>query len=167
MSTPDTTGDTTTSEVQGPDATGPAAYGLCTAWTNGAPKNTDTPAFSALVAAAEAAAPAAGAVAVERRIERQALGEASVARQEETLRYVAGRTFRMQGVAQDAEGNPVALWVDVNFTDDMDVTEVVFGSDAYFDLLATSPEMAAWLSLSPALVVVTGEQEAVRVVLEE
>jgi len=55
VSTPDTTGDTTTSEVQGPDATGPAAYGLCTAWTNGAPKNTDNPAFSALVAAAEAA----------------------------------------------------------------------------------------------------------------
>ena len=119
------------------------------------------------LAAAEAAAPAAGAVAVERRIERQALGEASVARQEETLRYVAGRTFRMQGVAQDAEGNPVALWVDVNFTDDMDVTEVVFGSDAYFDLLATSPEMANWLSLSPTVVVVTGEEEAVRVVLEE
>ena len=119
------------------------------------------------VAAAESAAPAAGAMAVERRLAYQALGEASVARQEETLRYVAGRTFRLQGSTVDASGAPVELWVDVNFTDDMDVTQVVFGSDEYFDLLATSPEMAAWLSLSPTVVVVTGEEEAVRVVLAE
>jgi Ca-activated chloride channel family protein len=118
-------------------------------------------------AVAEAAAPAAGAMAVEQRLQRQSLSEATVAQQEETLRYVAGRTFRLQGTTADANGAPVALWVDVNFTDDMAVTEVIFGSDEYFDLLETSPAMAAWLSLSPTVVVVTGADEAVRVVLEE
>ena len=118
-------------------------------------------------AGAEAAAPAAGATAVEQRLQRQALSEATVAQQEDTLRYVAGHTFRLQGTTTDANGAPVELWVDVNFTDDMVVTEVIFGSDEYFDLLETSPEMAAWLSLSPTVVVVTGADEAVRVVLEE
>jgi Ca-activated chloride channel family protein len=118
-------------------------------------------------AAQEAAAPAAGAMAVEQRLMRQALGEATVAAQEDTLRYIAGRTFRLQSVVLDDAGNPLELWVDVNFTDEMTVTEVVFGSDEYFDLLETSPELAAWLSLSPMVVVVTGEDEAVRVVVEE
>ena len=45
-----------TSEVRGPDATGSAAYGLCTAWTAGGLRNGNSPAHQALVAAAEAAA---------------------------------------------------------------------------------------------------------------
>lgn len=40
------------SEPKGPDATGPAAFGLCAAWTHGAPKNVDNPAFGALKTAA-------------------------------------------------------------------------------------------------------------------
>lgn len=118
-------------------------------------------------AAMEAAAPAAGEAAVERRLLYQSLSQATVAQQEETLRYVAGRTFRLQNITQDAAGNLVELWVDVDFSDDLAVTEIVFGSEEYFDLLATSPEMAAWLSLSPTVVVVTGEDAAVRVVLAE
>lgn len=124
--------------------------------------------YSATAAAeADAAAPAAGAGAVELRLEHKALSEATVTRQEETLRYVAGRTFRLQDVSQDVDGNPVQLWVDVGYSEDMDVTDVLFGSDDYFDLLESDPAMAEWLSLSPTVVVVTGEQEAVRVVLAE
>jgi Ca-activated chloride channel family protein len=118
-------------------------------------------------AAEEAAAPAAGAMAVEQRLMRKSLGEATVTAQEETLRYVAGRTFRLQSVVLDDAGSPLELWVDVNFTDEMTVTEVIFASDEYFDLLATSPDMAAWLSLSPTVMVVTGANEAVQVVVAE
>jgi hypothetical protein len=46
---------TTTADTRGPDATGPAAFGLCTAWGRGAAKNTNNPAFGALLRAAEAA----------------------------------------------------------------------------------------------------------------
>lgn len=48
-------GSSTTDDQVGPDATGPAAFGLCTAWTHGAPKHTDNPAFGALQRAADAA----------------------------------------------------------------------------------------------------------------
>lgn len=46
---------TTTVDTRGPDATGPAAFGLCTAWGRGAAKNTNNPAFGALLRAAEEA----------------------------------------------------------------------------------------------------------------
>lgn len=53
--TTDAAEPTDTTVAQGPDATGPAAYGLCTAWSNGHEKNMQNPAFGALQAAADAA----------------------------------------------------------------------------------------------------------------
>ena len=63
-------------------------------------------------------------------------------------------------------GRSVTLWVDTGFTADMEITDVAFGSEAYFDLL-TTPGMAEWLAVGPQVVVVTGPGTAVRVTLTQ
>ncbi len=114
-----------------------------------------------------AAAPAAGEAAVVASQERSALQEAETVREQaEQMRFVAGRSFAMQSLVQAPDGQVLELWVDQAYTPGMRTTTIEFGSDAYFALL-DEPGMAEWLALSPELIVVTGEDEAIRVTVVE
>jgi Ca-activated chloride channel family protein len=116
------------------------------------------------VAAAEAAAAApVGAAAVQGSEVRAQLQTANTVPQAEAVRFVAGRSFQRQGVVAGAEGQSVEFWVDTGFRADMAVTTVEFGSDAYFALLDEAESMAAWLAISPAIVIVTDDATAIRV----
>jgi Ca-activated chloride channel family protein len=116
------------------------------------------------VAAAEAATAApVGAAAVQGSEVRAQLQTANTVPQAEAVRFVAGRSFQRQGVVAGAEGQSVEFWVDTGFRADMAVTTVEFGSDAYFALLDEAESMAAWLAISPAIVIVTGDATAIRV----
>ncbi len=119
------------------------------------------------VAAAEAAAAApSGAAAVQASVARSALESATTVPQDEAVRYAGGRTFQRQVNAVDAKGQPIELWVDTAYREGMDVTEIPFGSDAYFALL-DQPGMAEWLAVGPYVVVVTGDNTAVRITAVE
>ncbi|MCB0022607.1 MAG: hypothetical protein KDD91_06200, partial [Caldilinea sp.] len=114
-----------------------------------------------------AAAPAAGEAAVAASQARSALQEAETVREQaEQMRFVAGRSFAMQSLVQAPDGQVLELWVDQAYTPGMRTTTIEFGSDAYFALL-DEPGMAEWLALSPELIVVTGEDEAIRVTVVE
>ena len=114
-----------------------------------------------------AAAPAAGEAAVAASQARSALQEAETVRDEAAqMRFVAGRSFAMQSLVQAPDGQVLELWVDQAYTPGMRTTTIEFGSDAYFALL-DEPGMAEWLALSPELIVVTGEDEAIRVTVVE
>jgi Ca-activated chloride channel family protein len=114
-------------------------------------------------AAAEAAAAApSGAAAVQASVERSTLQSATTVTQDEALRYAGGRTFQRQERVVSADGRPADLWVDTTYRDEMDVTTIEFGSDEYFALL-DQPGMAEWLAVGPELVVVTGNNTAVRI----
>jgi Ca-activated chloride channel family protein len=119
------------------------------------------------VAAAEAVAAApTGAAAVEASIALNALQGVETVVQEDAVRYAAGRTFQRQGQVMDATGRTLDLWVDTTYREDMALETVLFGSDAYFALL-DQPDMAEWLALSPEIVIVTGENTALRVTTVE
>ncbi len=119
------------------------------------------------VAAAEAAAAApSGAAAVEASIVRSQLQAVETVAQEDAVRYVGGRTFQRQGTVSGPDGSLYELWVDTTYREEMAVKTVLFGSDDYFALL-DQPGMAEWLSLSAELVIVTGEDTAVRVTMVE
>jgi len=110
-----------------------------------------------------AVAPAAGEAAVEASQARSALQEAeTVHEQPVQARFVAGHSFMMQSLVQAPDGGVLELWVDQAYEEGMATTVVEFGSEAYFALLDV-PGMAQWLALSPELVVVTGDNEAIRV----
>jgi Ca-activated chloride channel family protein len=109
-----------------------------------------------------AAAPASGAAAVEGAIQRSEMQVAGQVQDKQGVRYVAGRTFTRQGVRVGEDGAAVEFWVDTLYTEEMAVTEVVFGSAEYF-ALAADPMVAAWLAISPELLLVTDEENAVRV----
>ena len=110
-----------------------------------------------------AAAPAAGEAAVEASQARGALQEAeAVHEQPAQVRFVAGHSFMMQSLVQAPDGEVFELWVDQAYKEGMPTTVVEFGSETYFALLDV-PGMAQWLALSPELVVVTGDNEAIRV----
>lgn len=119
-------------------------------------------------AAAEmAAAPAAGEAAVTASQARIALQQAQIASADSgELRYVAGRTFMLRSYLPGADGPTRALWVDTTFDETMALTTVEFGSDAYFALL-DDPTLAQWLAISSELIVVTGEDTALRVTVTE
>jgi Ca-activated chloride channel family protein len=143
----------------------PAGEGVAAAY---APRAIAADAQKGVTAAAEAAASAApvGAAAVQSSLARAALQAATTVPQDAAVRYVAGRSFQRQGVVTLPEGSPVEFWVDTAFRDDMAVTMVEFGSEAYFALLEQEG-MAAWLAISPSVVIVTGADTAVRVTLPE
>jgi Ca-activated chloride channel family protein len=65
-----------------------------------------------------------------------------------------------------ADGVTRPLWVDTAYDDAMDLTTVEFGSDAYFALF-DNPDLAQWLAISPELIVVTGEDTALRITVAE
>lgn len=110
---------------------------------------------------AAAAAPS-GAAAVQASVERSALQRATTVTQDEAVRYAGGRTFQRQGREVGDDGQPIDVWVDTAFRDDMQVTTVRFGSDAHFAML-DQPGMAEWLAIGPELVIVTGDSTAVRI----
>jgi Ca-activated chloride channel family protein len=128
--------------------------------TGGVPMPTSSPAPRAVVdvlkevqaTAVEAlsaahAAPAAGAVAVQDSMAREALRSADVATAGEPasgLRTALDKTFAFQA----------GLWVDTAYKADLPQHELAFGSASYFDLLAGHPEWAAYLAVSPNLIVV-------------
>ena len=119
------------------------------------------------VAAAEAAAAApSGEAAVQASVVRSSLERATTVTQDAAVRYAGGRTFQRQVNAVDAEGQPIELWVDTAYREGMDVTEIMFGSDAYFALL-DQPGMAEWLAVAPQVVIVTGDNTAVRITAEK
>ncbi len=117
-------------------------------------------------AAAEAAMAApSGAAAVEASVVRDELQYATTVREDAAVRYAGGRSFQRQGQVSGAYGQLIDLWVDTGFKVEMKITQVQFGSDAYFDLLdePSMSGMAAWLAIGPEIVVVTGANSAVRV----
>ncbi|MCA9905251.1 MAG: hypothetical protein KC547_15450, partial [Anaerolineae bacterium] len=92
-------------------------------------------------------APAAGAVAVEESMAREALRSAdqvSAGERAASLRYAGDKTFV----------NRSGVWVDTAFTDAQPQQEIAFGSAAYFDLLAQHPEWRDYFAVSPNLIVV-------------
>jgi Ca-activated chloride channel family protein len=141
-----------------------------------------------------AAAPAAGAVPTEVRPEAEAAaaaeadrvanmaasGEEAVAASkaqnemqtattvsgDEAMVFVEGKTFMRQGYVTGTNGETLGFWVDTAYTSDMEMGWVLFGSDAYFALVQ-EPRVAAWLAVSPELVVVLGDGRAVRVTTSE
>ena len=133
-----------------------------------APRAAAMDAEKGVAAAAEHAAAAApsGAAAVQASVARSSLESATTVTQDEAVRYAGGRTFQRQFNAVDAEGQPIELWVDTEYHDGMDVTEIPFGSDAYFALL-DEPGMAEWLAVGPQVVIVTDENTAVRITAED
>jgi Ca-activated chloride channel family protein len=121
----------------------------------------------AAAAADLAAAPAAGESAVAASQARIALQQAqTVSESSRDLRYIAGRTFMLRSHLASADGVTRPLWVDTAYDDAMDLTTVEFGSDAYFALF-DNPDLAQWLAISPELIVVTGEDTALRITVAE
>lgn len=116
------------------------------------------------VAAAEAAAAApSGVAAVEASIAAGSLQSATrVVQAEAAVRYAGGRTFQRQAQAAAADGRMIDLWVDTGYREEMELTVVPFGSDAYFALL-DEPGMAERLALGVEIVIVTAEETAIRV----
>ncbi len=98
------------------------------------------------------AAPASGEAAVAASEVQQKLQSADRAAGGQGVRYAGGRTFALQQQLTGAGGRTYELWVDTGYKANMPVETVAFGSDAYFDL-AAKPDAAAWLAVSPELVV--------------
>ncbi len=120
-------------------------------------------AVAAAVADSAAEAPA-GMAAVESSIVRSQLEEATAVGENQGVRYVAGNSFTQQGSIVTAAGETVPFWVDTLYDASATPRSVIFGSDAYFALVA-DPTVAQWLSLSPEMVVIV-DGEALRITLE-
>ena len=77
----------------------------------------------------------------------------------QSVRYIAGKSFLNRGIVADGQNNRLTLWVDLLYNQAMQVETVEFGSDCYFALLQT-PGLAEWLALSPELIIVRNEHQA-------
>jgi Ca-activated chloride channel family protein len=113
------------------------------------------------VQAAAAAAPS-GAAAVGASETRSALANAVNVLDTRGVRYVGGKTFVHQRTLQTADGQALELWVDTQYAEGMPVEIVEFGSARYF-ALARQPQMAAWLAISPEMVIVVAQNRAIRI----
>jgi Ca-activated chloride channel homolog len=114
--------------------------------------------------AAAAAAPASGEAAVAASEARSELANAANVRETAGVRYVNGKTFVRQAQVRGGDGQLHDLWVDTSYSEEMKVETVQFGSTRYFALLRQA-EMAAWLAISPEVVIVVGPNAAVRVTI--
>ena len=132
-------------------------------------------AAEAIVAATAAPGAASGEAAVRSSIQTNEMREAETvdeaADAASGLRNVAGKTFQQRGTVADADGVEQPLWVDVDYDaesmgelDELD--KIVFGSDAYFDLLNEDEFEAEWLSIGTELVIVL-DGEAFRITTVE
>lgn len=100
------------------------------------------------------------AVAASERLNE--LATASVIQDTPTIRYMNGRTFVPQMVAEGDDKKSLTLWVDTLYTTDMQVATVQFGGDCYF-ALAKEPQLAKWLALAPDMILVLDAQTALRI----
>lgn len=123
----------------------------------------DSRASQAQIAEIADAAPS-GEAAVQASKVRSGLSEAETAPQNDRVRYAGGKSFAQKGEVQAADGTAYPLWVDTALTVEMTPRPVSFGSDEYF-ALASNPQVAQWLAVSPALVVVI-DGEAVQILLD-
>lgn len=123
----------------------------------------DSRTSQAQIAESAAAAPS-GEAAVQASKVRSGLSEAETAPQNDRVRYAAGKSFAQKGEVQAADGTRHPLWVDMALTAEMTPRPISFGSAEYF-ALASNPQAAQWLAVSPALVVVI-DGEAVQIVLD-
>lgn len=118
---------------------------------------------SVLMGAAEAAAaPASGEEAVVASQERAKMQSATVVAENAEVRYAGGRAFVKQGRTTLPDGWTADLWVDTAYTEAMRLEQVAFASERYFEL-AAQPGMAEMLAVSPEMVIVTGENAAIRI----
>ena len=83
-----------------------------------------------------AQAPASGADAVAASETRSSFLSAERVVEHEGVRFVAGKTFTLQGVSTTEDGQTQELWVDNQFAETAPLETVPFGSDAYFALTA-------------------------------
>ncbi len=111
-----------------------------------------------------AQAESSGRAAVQASQARTQLNDAEAAPEDRRVRYVAGKSFVRQGNVQAADGTLVELWVDTALDESMTPRPIVFASPAYF-VLAGDRQVAEWLSVSPALVLVI-DGDAVQIVLD-
>jgi uncharacterized protein YegL len=106
---------------------------------------------SALKAAGRDEIMAKGASAVELsrdlKDEREA-GGVVMAGEAGSVRYVDGKRFVLRG----------DVWVDESYRDDMDVVDIEFLSDAYFELLRENPDINRILALGEKVVFVTNDR---------
>ncbi|HXF62201.1 MAG TPA: VIT domain-containing protein [Caldilineaceae bacterium] len=123
-------------------------------------------AYAAAEAARMAEMPASGAPAVEASEAQNDFQAAVTVEDAEQMRYVSGKTFVRQGMVTGPQGEMLEFWVDTAYRSEYGLSWVLFGSDAYF-ALAQDPAMAAWLSLSPEMVVVLPEGQAIRITTSE
>jgi Ca-activated chloride channel family protein len=113
-----------------------------------------------------ASAAASGEAAVSASKVRSELANAANVQERAGVRYVKGKTFVHQTTVQRSDGRQVEVWVDTLYNNQMKVEEVRFGSERYF-ALARQPGMAAWLAISPELVIVLNDGRAIRITLGE
>ncbi|MBX3012139.1 MAG: VWA domain-containing protein [Caldilineaceae bacterium] len=110
---------------------------------------------------------AVGQKAVAASEQLNQLANAAVVAETQTMRFIQGRTFVQRqipaGAAQPGPEQPgLTLWVDTLYTEAMQLEVVAFGSDCYFTL-ANHPQVAAWLALSPDLILVRDATTALRI----
>ncbi len=122
---------------------------------------------SVMLGAAEAAAaPASGEEAVAASQGRAKMQSATVVAENAEVRYAGGRAFVRQGETTLPDGRTAELWVDTAYTEEMRLEQVAFASERYFEL-AAQPGMAAMLAVSSEMVIVTGENTAIRITSAE
>lgn len=100
------------------------------------------------------------AVAASERLDE--LANAPVIQSVPEIRFINGRTFIKRTVVEGTDPTELTLWVDTLYTEDMQLETVQFGDDCYF-ALTQEPQLAAWLALSPDLIVVRDGQTALRI----
>ena len=107
-----------------------------------------------------------GEAAVAASVRLDELANASVIQNEQMMRFSNERTFIgrnvVEGREQSSEQMGLTLWVDTLYTDDMTLETVQFGGDCYF-ALAEVPQVAAWLALSPDIIIVRDAKTALRI----
>ena len=103
-----------------------------------------------------------GEVAVKMSEAISDLSSAARVGEGQSVRYIAGKSFLNRGIVADGQNNRLTLWVDLLYNQAMQVETVEFGSDCYFALLQT-PGLAEWFALSPELIIVRNEHQALRI----
>ena len=119
-------------------------------------------AYAEDAAEAAAAMPASGQAAVSASEAQNAMQNATSVENSAAAQFINGKTFVQQGWVSGADGVALPFWVDTAYQKEMRLTWVVFASEAYF-ALAQQPGMAEWLALGQEMVIVTSDDEAIRV----
>lgn len=119
-------------------------------------------AYAEDAAQAAAAMPASGEAAVAASEAQNSMQTATAVENSESAVFVAGKTFVQQGWVSGADGSALPFWVDTAYKTEMTLQWVEFAGDTYFTL-AQNPDMAEWLAIGQEMVIVVGDNEAIRV----